>query len=94
MKIITRTVYVAEDGKEFSDEGRCAQYEKDGCALLRPIAHWMDTPIPISDAKAWEWMLNGDGDLCYATEHKVSDQEVSRYGEHPKWATHVIYFGK
>lgn len=39
------------------------------------------------------WMIGGDGSCYYATADRVSAQYAST-PPHPKWATHLMYFGK
>lgn len=91
MKKITRTIYIAEDGAEFYDEQKCKTYEDDGCVELEPIpkhcTHVILTEINLA------WMLSGDGDCCYATASKMSNISAGSR-DHPKWATHLVYFGK
>lgn len=89
MKEVTR--YVAEDGREFVSAAECQQYEADGCVEFRPIPDYGEH-VPITDEDL-AWMIGGDGSCYYATADRVSAQYAST-PPHPKWATHLMYFGK
>ena len=86
-----RTIYIAEDGKEFSDPVACKKYEDDGCVSLSKIPKYCDHFL--LNPENLNFVLNGDGSGYYATETKMSRICPSTLG-HPKWATHLVYFGK
>lgn len=91
MKKITRTVYVATDGKEFDTAAKCKRYEADGCVELKPLPDY-GGHMSLTEQKL-RCYLGGDGDCYYATATKLS--RVRAHGApHPEWATHLIYFGK
>lgn len=92
MKTTTRTIYTAEDGREFHDEAKCQQYEADGCVELFPLPGYGEHG-PITDARLMYWVMNGDGSGYYATATKMSRIDVHPT-THPAWATHLVYFGK
>ncbi len=85
------TIFVAEDGKQFSNAADCIEYEANGCVNLRPIPSYCDH-VPLTE-EALRWMLNGDGDCYYATNGARSDK-LAHHSPHPEWATHLAYFGK
>lgn len=91
MTIITRKVYVADDGEEFTSAKQCSEYEANGNVTLVPLPNYGDHG-PITGRVFWR-ALNGDGSGYYATETKMSRERVRR-DNHPAWATHVVYFGK
>lgn len=91
MKTITRTIYVASDGREFSDQTKCAQYEADGCVEFQPIPKYADH-LPLDD-RNFHFYVQGDGSGYYATAYKMSRVSL-RSSNHPSWATHLVYFGK
>jgi len=91
MKIETRTIYIAEDGTEFSEQSKCEKYEKDGCVHLTKLPKFGDhfelTPELVDQ------LMHGDGSLYYATADRMSRVTPHR-APHPEWATHLVYFGK
>lgn len=76
--------------------------EKKLRAALRPkrerkfekLPDYAGAPIPIVPADHWHWMLDGDGSLYWATKTHYAPREPVFADRPPKWATHVIYFGK
>lgn len=90
MKVVT--LYEASDGKRFHDKEKCEQYERNGCVEFMPLPDYGDHS-PITDQSALHWALMGDGSGYYATETQMTRIRV-RSGDHPAWATHIIYFGK
>jgi hypothetical protein len=87
----THAVYIAADGRRFDDQKACEQYEADGCVEFSRIPKYCDH-VPITD-QTLSWMITGDGSCYYATATRMS--RISAHpAPHPKWATHLVYFGK
>lgn len=85
------TVYEAQDGKRFSSEKKCLDYEADGCVEFRLIPKYGDH-VPLTESEL-RWMLHGDGSCYYATSERMS-RVFAHSAPHPDWATHLVYFGK
>lgn len=90
-EVKTLTIYVAEDGEEFYNQDECERYEAAGCVHFEPLPKYGDH-VPLTK-DALRWMLSGDGDCYYATATHRS-RKRARGSAHPKWATHLVYFGK
>ncbi len=61
---------------------------------LKPLPDYADAPIPIEPRERWQWMAGGDGSIYWATETQYAPHEPFFSTQPPKWATHIIYFGK
>lgn len=89
MKKVTR--YCSHSFFDANSLPLLATYEADGCVHFEPIPDYGDHVI--LNNENLNWMLWGDGSCYYATATKRS-RITTHSGNHPAWATHLVYFGK
>ena len=86
----TVTVYVADDGKEFTDKERCMNYEnrKKEMMLLNKINHLVISrePLHYLDLRRYDRMIGYDDMwLRYRMWYRMSNEEESNLGYDDMW---------
>jgi hypothetical protein len=84
-------LFEAHDGKQFTSEDQCAEYEANGCVEFYTLPGYGEH-VTLTEQQL-NWMIGGDGSCYYATASKMTRIRPHK-APHPSWATHLIYFGK